>query len=489
MRFVPIFLMAALSVIAQAPPKSEEAEILEAARREPVEVEAFVYWRLRDSGRPIPAKVLAEAIRSLRERAASAAEWYPHMPSVPHIPDGYGGFFRSSQLNLNGFAIFLDALDADAALTQRVLRDELSRLPHTPTVDPKCNVPLYSTRTPLYGYLRKKAATLYSTRDQQTGLLADLAAGIDSAYEVALFAQLASAFPWREREDLSLAAGYLITALGRVPVLPTGASALNRSVTLSPSIERVVDYLKNSEQSPYGLINAYRDFTLRQLAAPICTADAALSSEESTARRQMVEAANGMAAAVPLPIPVVTVAEIADLESKRSQLNETVPTYAPPATVKQQLAVLLAYSRSPTIATEKPAEAAEAMAEFTRRWRLWDEGPDYRFSDNKILWMGNPCLSNVPVLCKVAVAELVAYLSGHKLKKWYPAIWVSSVNMVIDWVYRKDKDGVAIPPDPAMVALIDRAADPAIRLMARVSRPRSIDNDSVSVHEGDSPPK
>jgi hypothetical protein len=141
------------------------------------------------------------------------------------------------------------------------------------------------------------------------------------------------------------------------------------------------------------------------------------------------------------------------------------------------------------MATEKPAEAAEAIAEFTRRWRLWDEGPDFRFSDNKILWMGNPCLTNVPVLCKAAVAELVTYLSGNQLKKWYPAIWVSSVNMVIDWIYRKDKDGVAVPPDPAMVALLDRAADPAIRLMARVSRLRQTGHDAASAHTGDRPAK
>ena len=103
--------------------------------------------------------------------------------------------------------------------------------------------------------------------------------------------------------------------------------------------------------------------------------------------------------------------------------------------------------------------------------------------------MGTPCLTNVPVLCKAALAELVAYLSGHQLKKRYPAIWVSSVNMVIDWIYRKDKDGVAISPDPYMVALLDRAADPAIRLMARVCRPRQTEHDSASARAGDRPAK
>ncbi len=463
------------------PPSQEDIQVakcrdsLTAARSESVEIEAYIFHQLKETGCRFPPKLLAEENDRLSQRTVTAEVWYPRFPATSTIPDGYSGVVAAMKFRLSGLEILLDTLKTDDPASAIKARRVLAELRKVQPVKPTCQAPYLSSRFSLYRYLVLNGKSLYPGRDEQFDLFSRLGSEIGSPHDLAGFAELTSSFEFRDSAGFDGAVSQIVAALFRVVSPPCGSVLLIRQMGLPVTIDRLAKGVKARGQSPWALLSAYREFAVRSLGAPICRAASGTTNtpdpNEANARLLLADSVNAEIAELHLDgLPLIDKDALQELQADRKVLDEKPVSFPTDPQVETSLRSLQGYFRSPALAGEKRGDLVAGVEAFLTGWRAWTppSSDDFRVVDGKVTSLEMLCAWNVPEMCDRALPDLVSYLSNHELKRADPAIWLAYVIRLMDLVYKTSKDHVALPPDPAAQNILLRAPDRTISLIARV---------------------
>jgi hypothetical protein len=154
-----------------SPEQRQAIQTLDAARGQPVEIEAYVFRKLRERGLNLPRPIVADFLKDLRERSHTASHLLFESPSGTSIPDGYGGLAAGMLFRVSGLEILIDTLDWDPDMTPLKARRIIEELPRGAPNAPACDLRVVESWRPLYVYLTANAKTLFPSREAQFNAL------------------------------------------------------------------------------------------------------------------------------------------------------------------------------------------------------------------------------------------------------------------------------------------------------------------------------
>ncbi|MGP8173541.1 MAG: hypothetical protein ACLP7O_03220, partial [Terracidiphilus sp.] len=362
----------------KVPTRQSDADaILLQARSEPVEIEAYVFRQLRGQRRSITQTMVSETLDRLRDRAHSAQTWYPRFPVTSIIPEGYSGLLSASKFDLSGLSIFLGTLGPELPIS--TLRRMLASLPRGAPEQATCDVPVFRSRLPLFHFVAQHWQELYPTAyDQLTGF-GGLASQIDSAFDLANFLDLTLQVNAKSHTDVAVPLSYAASALDRLTTPACGGNPLQVQFGFGVMMDRAITLAKDYELSET-LLTKYRDFVARSVGQSICTIDGRPDSNETTARRRLVDSVNKtIASSGPEHVSKISQDEVTRREQERVLLGKQSRfsmDHNIKEHLKQQRLAIMPFMMDPQFAASNPVQLDIMAKQYLADWQQWNPGED-----------------------------------------------------------------------------------------------------------------
>ncbi len=460
---------------AQPPPKPKappdpRLRLLEAARGEPVEVEAYVFRKLLDKGPFLGPKEAAGEERRIRERAISASNWLPELLAISNVQHGYYGVALKSASRLSGMEISLDSLERDRSLDGKAIRRILQEFPRPIAQDATCDLPIVSSSFPLHRYLAKRGKEIYRTRAEQIAFLVEEASHVNNAFDLKGWIDVAESFGFTEAGDVNVVGGQLTGLLSHVEVGGCASSTLIQMFDFGGSVTAAIQRLDNHGVSSAPVLAAYRTFVTRTLRSPVCRGEGP-TSQETRARRKFRQDYNLLLEGKTIAgVTAIPDEELTRLEAGRSIADHAPPEFPPPPELQKALLAVTAFVKDPP-SPDRAQVARDVLTDFFDRWRRWEPpGTDFRGFDSKVALMSGIVQWDIAGTRAKALQELLPFLSNNRFKKEKPAIWISYVTYLIAIANGGKDMGGHDPADPGILEALSHSSDDTLRLLGDTSR-------------------
>jgi hypothetical protein len=469
-------LFSALSALAQPPPKPKappdpRLRLLDAARSEPVEVEAYVFRKLLEKGPFLGPKESAQEEKRVRERAISASSWLPELLASSDVEHGYVGVGLKLASRMSGIEISLESLERDRSLDGKSVRRALQELPRPMASDATCDLPIISSSFPLHRYVAKHGKELYRSPAEQVAFLVDEASRVHNAFDLKGWIDVAESFGLTEVADVNVVGGQLSGLLSRASVGGCASSTLIQMFDFGGGVAASVKRLDIRGVSSAPVYSAYRGFITRTLASPVCKGEGP-SSQETRARRRLRADYNllvsGKTIAGASPI---TDDEVTKLEAGRTIADQAPADFSPPPELEKALLTVSAFAQDPPIARDRVQAAHDVLDDFFYRWRHWEpSGTDFRGFDSKAALMFGIVQWDIAGSRSRALQEFLPFLSNSRFKRERPAIWISYVTYLVAIANGGRDMGGHGPTDPSILDALSHSSDDTLRLFGDLER-------------------
>ena len=469
-------LFSALSALAQPPlkpkaPPDPRLRLLDSARSEPVEVEAYVFRKLLEKGPFLGPKESAHEERRIRERAISASSWLPELLANSNVEHGYFGAGLKSTIRMSGIEISLESLERDRSLDGKMVRRELEELPRPVGADATCDLPIVSSSFPLYRYAAKHGKELFRNRAEQVAFLVEEASRVHNAFDLKGWMDVAESFGFTEVSDVNVVGGQLSGLLSRTSVGGCASSTLIQMFDFGGGVAAAIKRLDSSGVSSAPVYSAYRGFITRTLASPVCKGEGQ-SSQETRARRRLradynlLVAGKTIAGASP-----VADDEVTRLEAGRAIVDLAPAEFSPPPALEKALLAAAAFAQAPPKTRDQTQAARDVLDDFFYGWRHWEpSGTDFRGFDSKAALMFGMVQWDIAGSRSKALQDLLPFLSNSRFKRERPAIWISYVTYLVAIANGGRDMGGHDPTDPSILDALSHSSDDTLRLFGDLER-------------------
>jgi len=420
-----LLILWAVPLVAQTK-KTPEEELLLTVRSEPVELEAYAFQRVVNKLPAVSAS--AEAAR-LRQRAGTAQSWYPRLPRTTTIPLGYSGLVAASKLGLSGLEIDLGSVHfapAPPALERRLLAE----LPHTTPKGATCESATFETRLPIFWFVAENWDRLFPNPNDQMREFADLSAQIDSAFDLANFADLVVRVADKEKTDVTLPLSYIESALDKLGSAPvSGAAPLQTQFGFGVAMEKALARARDVGLAD-SMLAKYRQFAVRSIGQPICKKGPGPDPLERSARRKLADSVNRAGALIGAhSFSPISTDEMAEGEAKSTLLDAQ-----PPVVDQRELDDFVHQA----MAIAKSDHPDQSVSEYVAHWARWEPQAEQSFLAVDQKFAAMELLRGVESAGHRPAEELVSYLAGAKsFKLEHPDLWLAYVQRVLDTMTSK----------------------------------------------------
>lgn len=437
--------------------------ILNITRGEGVEIHSYAFNRILEKQLPITQKVLHENLTALKEEALHAVKWLPEHLAMSNTPSGYGSSALAVSFRLSGQDIALAAFAAQPPPARKDAQEILERIYRRTSVQPSCDAPWFDTNLPLMAFLGERLKSYYPAVAEQLTLIDRLGSSVDSPFDLVPLLRLAERSEIKAPEEIAFLVARTAEILDRLAPPVKGASVLTESFDLDSCVRALVARGNAVKIDTEPLLAAYRRYVVRTMGQAMCySPDRTADRRELAARQKMLENFNRLAASSSSAAsPPISEAELKRALGRPSGIE---PSFDPPSELRQ---LQLKVRRRPAGSIEE----LDTLSEYLNQWSKWHpkgENDDARWVDSKVtMLLGLLPYASESDRKKIAPVA-VSYLSRHWTKQRHPDLWLSYVAVLLSLGRGFQAGSSVLPPDPGLIAEIQRANDHAIAALARI---------------------
>lgn len=255
-------------------PAKALADLVEAARSQPVEYFGDVFFRLHEAGRFRDRALILKLLEDLFQRAAEARQILPVQPARPVLASERSRILVQSQrFRVQRIPLQARVIDLMAILNARRAREMLREIVPPPPLRPTCEDALVASPATFYETMQRvmqnAAGSTEAVRIEGLRVLEDHIRSLSNAVQIGPVADIARVYLPADPDGVLVAD--MGSALSSVQDSDRAFSFAVEQVGLVDSVLNFADAARQRQQAVGGLIASLRGFLVRQYTATRCS--------------------------------------------------------------------------------------------------------------------------------------------------------------------------------------------------------------------------